>query len=719
MSDSLRILKALIRNWYVFVVVITVALFFTNRYLKYAVPMYESTAKIKLAEANEGTPSTNLYKDFDLFAQTNKIGTEVEVLKSEILLERIIDSLNLNYQVYRIGTIKKTELFYDCPFIAIFQPNAELKDDIIFKVKVLNSSEYEISLPDSSAPIKTNFNSPLVTKKGMILLQQNLKLFHDKPEIMLIGNYELKVRTRTGLIKELESNLDVTPVDKDVPVLRISYQSTIPTKSAAIVNTISNIYVQDFIFSRVLAADITVKFLNKQIDSIDSKLSNSENNIQSYRDQNKIINTRQETETDLRKVSEMKIQASNLRMTIDAVQKLYDYLLTNDKNALDVAPNFQAFNDLLSTEMVKNIKELQIKRRDLLLDYTTEDEKVKVIDDKIKDYIAYIKESVKNSLIDYQTKYSRLEDEIFEAQQVFNTLPVKEKTLNILQRSFNLNEQTYNFLQQKNTEAEIARAAAISFHRIIQYGEVAKNPVSPNPSLLKALAIFLSILFSALGIYLVSAIRGSVGDESLIYKNSDTKVLQSIPYIADAENLNDFFKKWFIELDFNNTIKKHDSIAISSMHTNEGKRSVAFGIANAAEQLGKKVLYVSMDKRSTHNFNHLQVIHIDSITENWKIPHIFDELLSKWKSENDLVIIQNSSLKENSNCMLSLRSVDVNLFVLDSRYSKLSFVKQVDDIKEKMNLQNFYYIVNRAGYSPSIFSKAKTIFKQTKRLRIK
>ncbi|MFM2047526.1 MAG: hypothetical protein RI955_72, partial [Bacteroidota bacterium] len=325
MSDSLRILKALIRNWYVFVVVIITALVFTNRYLKYAVPMYESTAKIKLAEANEGTPSTNLYKDFDLFAQTNKIGTEVEVLKSEILLERIVDSLQLKYQVFRIGKIKKTEMFDDCPFVAVFQENSELKSDINFKINVLNTSEYELILPDSSEKIKCTFNQPVVTKKGMIMLQQNFQLIHSRPDVNLIDKYELVVRTKSGLIKELDSNIDVTPVDKDVPVLRISYKSTLPTKSAAIVNTLSEIYVQDFILSKVQAADITVKFLNKQIDSIDNKLSSSENNIQSYRDQNKIINTRQETETDLRKVSEMKIQASNLRMTIDAVQKLYDY----------------------------------------------------------------------------------------------------------------------------------------------------------------------------------------------------------------------------------------------------------------------------------------------------------------------------------------------------------------------------------------------------------
>ena len=269
----------------------------------------------------------------------------------------------------------------------------------------------------------------------------------------------------------------------------------------------------------------------------------------------------------------------------------------------------------------------------------------------------------------------------------------------------------------EDTEAEIARAAAISFHRIIQFGEIAKVPVSPNPSLLKALAIFLSILFSALGIYLVSAIRGSIGDESLVYKNSDNKVLKSIPYLKDAEKLDDYFKKWIIELDFNSTLKQHDSISISSMKMYEGKRSVALGMAQAAAELGKKVLYISMDNRALPVSNKINFININTTVSNWQLPSVFDALLLKWKSDYDLVFIQNVDFKDNANSLLALRSSDLNLFVLDSRLSKLNYITEVDDVVQKMNLSNFYYIVNRGGYSPSIFSKVKNIFKWSKQIK--
>jgi Mrp family chromosome partitioning ATPase len=174
-----------------------------------------------------------------------------------------------------------------------------------------------------------------------------------------------------------------------------------------------------------------------------------------------------------------------------------------------------------------------------------------------------------------------------------------------------------------------------------------------------------------------------------------------------------------IELDFNATLKQHDCISISSMKTFEGKRSVALGMAQSAAELGKKVLYVSMDDRALPTNNKINSININKTVSDWQLPNVFDALLAKWKSDYDLVFIQNVEFKNNANSLLALRSSDLNLFVLDSRLSKLNYVTEVDDVIQKMNLKNFYYLVNRGGYSPSILSKVKNIFKWTKQIKTK
>jgi hypothetical protein len=110
----------------------------------------------------------------------------------------------------------------------------------------------------------------------------------------------------------------------------------------------------------------------------------------------------------MRQISQLKIQQTNLKMSLEAVRDLENYIQSGKENFLDLAPNFEAFTDLLSTEIIKNIKQLQAEKKDLLLVYTEKDEKVIVVDAKIKDLTSYLVESITNTRKNLQTKYDKL-----------------------------------------------------------------------------------------------------------------------------------------------------------------------------------------------------------------------------------------------------------------------------------------------------------------------
>jgi len=46
---------------------------------------------------------------------------------------------------------------------------------------------------------------------------------------------------------KIYKNLDIVPVDKDVPVIRINLKSNIPEKAALFVNKLSEMYIRDYI----------------------------------------------------------------------------------------------------------------------------------------------------------------------------------------------------------------------------------------------------------------------------------------------------------------------------------------------------------------------------------------------------------------------------------------------------------------------------------------
>lgn len=170
---------------------------------RYVVPMYESTAKLKLADANEGIPSSNLFKDLDVFATANKIRAEIEVLKSTALLNNVLDSLDFDCEIYRVGNVRKTEVYHDSPIRIEFELNAEVGYDKPFQVSVNADSTCQIIFPDGTMKDGVPFNTPTSSRYGQVAISLNHALIKSRPDIPLIGKYEFVCLSRSVLLGKI------------------------------------------------------------------------------------------------------------------------------------------------------------------------------------------------------------------------------------------------------------------------------------------------------------------------------------------------------------------------------------------------------------------------------------------------------------------------------------------------------------------------------------
>ncbi len=704
-NSTINTLRPFYRGIPIIILVLILAEFFIGRYLKYATPMYESTAKIKLADPRMDMSSSQLYKNFDVFANINNIGAEVEVLKSRILTEKAIKNLDLHVSIYRIGGIRKKELYDESPVHIIASITNPEWEEQKFKLNVNNNRDLKITTPEGE--VVQGFLNQIITLKGaMLKIDLNDSLIRRKPDLAVNDNYEFVVHNYDKLTDKLIDDLDVMSVDKDVAVLRINYKCAVPQKSADIVNAVATAYINDYIETKYKSADTTVNFLEGELKGYTQKLSSSEDQMEQYRDAKRIINLNQESETDLRKLSDQKKDLATQQGTMLAIDSLYNYLQSGKDKFLELAPNFQAYNDLLSSEMEKQVKALQLERQELLLKYTPENDKVKIIEQKLQAINAYLIEGVHNTQINLRIRYKDLQKSIAESEHAFDGFPTKEKELRILERNFNMNEQIFRFLHEKKTDAEIARAATISFHRIITFGEVSQTPVSPNAPLLKAFGGFMAFLLAVFGIYFVHFMKGRVSDENAIYKNSETPVSYSIPYFKNQNEKNTFFTKWALELNLNHELKNL-IVSISSMNELEGKRTNATGLAEAITRLGKKVLYISADGRMKSEYANYDFLNLQDSRENWRLPTVWASLTEKWLKDFDVIITQNLSVQDDSSSLMLMKESHVNFFVLDSRRTKKKAMEEADDTFQKISIPNVSYVLNRAGYTPTLFAQLK------------
>lgn len=716
-NENLRLLKPFFRGLPIVIVMITGALILAKRYLRYATPMYESTAKIRLADTKDGTPSANLYKDFDVFATANKIGGEVEVIKSKVIINKTLDSLDFDVATYRVGKVRKVEMYHQSPFRVLYQFSSNKWYDKVFSLTINKDSSFSLLLPGQQTALRAAPGKVIDLNGDRMMLVLNDSLLQKRPNFPLTDRYEFIINSRQHLADFVLSNLDITSVDKEIPILRMNFKSPVPEKAANFINMLARTYVNDYIETKTRAASTTVNFLDNQLKDVGSKLAASENSIESYRNEKGIINIRQETETNLRKISDMKVQQTNVRMNLEAIQNLEKYMVKGRDNVLELAPNFEAYTDLLATELVKKMKQLQAEKKDLLTKYTPEYEEVKNIDDKLKDLSTYLEEGIRNTRKSLETKYDRLSTDIVDAEKAFDGLPDKERIMGILNRNFSLNEQTYTFLHEKRTEAEIARAATISFDRIITPGEVPSAPTSPNATLIKVLAIFLSFLGSVAMIYIVHAIKGKVNDVSTIEKNSAIPVAAMTPMLRKDADIRQYFHKLAIQLEIKEILQQHKVLTVSSFDENEGK---AFNVIHLAKELAgqnKSVLIADADGVLTKRglIKDARPFEYRDLSADPKFfinSNALQKELEAWSAAYDVVLVKNEPIHAASNGLLLMKLSASNLFILDSRKTPAKLVPEADLLQDEYKFANIQFLLNREGYNPNLFAQAKDMIKK-------
>jgi uncharacterized protein involved in exopolysaccharide biosynthesis len=699
MKESIRLIRPFLRGLPFIIMSLVLGILIARKYLTYVTPMYESTVKIKLADLTQGLPNNNLFKDFDVFASSNKIAAEIELMTSSSLLAKTTDVLHFNGELYRVGDVMVQELYMDAP-IKVTPISLTYYLDTKISIEVISDSTFKVTAPDED-PISGRFRDTVYLSNGSILIYKNQQLLAEKPNTDLIDQYEYTQMSSEKLIEKIKKNLDVIPADKDVPVISMIYKSAIPQKSADFVNQLAKSYIEDYIESKYTAAETTVRFLDDRIQQVSIDLSTSENLIEDYKNNKGIVNLRQESETDLRKIAQQKMQLTNIKISLEAMQELEDNLRNNNKDFLLKAPNFQTYTDLLSTELLKKVKNLQAERRDLLLIFTPNDTRVKVIEDKLDDLIVYLIEGVTNSKRNQRTQYLQLKAEIEEAQRVFDGFASKQKDLNVMNRDFNIYESSYNFLNEKRIEAEIAKAAKISFHRIISPATPSKKPVSPNHIVIIIISGLLALIGSIALIYIVHAIKGKVNDLETIETQCAIPVAIKTPFILSQEEMDKHFLKEAIQLELKGFTDQGNRICISSQTNKEGRQFHTSGLAKAFRKQGRKIMVLDFQDTLKNEF--ATSMSDEAYRSMSKID--LESLISTMTTDYDLVLIDNEEMQQEQIGLLLMSIATHNLYVIDSRETPASHIIEVDLTREEYDIPKLSFVLNKYLFNPSVIKE--------------
>jgi uncharacterized protein involved in exopolysaccharide biosynthesis len=634
-------------------------------------------AKIKLDDQKIGFSSNEIYKDFSMFSLEHRIQAEVELLKSPVIIEKAIDSLSLDIEVTRIGKLKKTTLYGNSPF-QIVRFGEPRTSDVNFDLKVEKASRF--SLKRDGKVFKGEFDKPFFFSGDSLCIK---KIRNTGGRLDLIGDYHVRIAPRTEMIAHIASKIDVSAPDKETPIIRITYVDLNPKRAADIINAVCHAYINDFVTTKSSAASGTVNFIDKELEKISSRLSSSEKSLERFKTNERVVNTKQETETGLREISQLRVDMINLEISEKAMRDLQVYI-DNGSYFSETAVNF-GFGDLILTELVKKLKMLNDERIDQSQKFTSDSRQITSIDKKISEIKVYIKEAVKRNLSDLQIRKQGIQQSYEVQSRMFDELPTREKEQRILERDFMINESVYNFLSKKRIEAAILANSMISFHRVIHPAVESNEPMSPNRTLIKFVSGLLG-LFGGIGfVYLRKLIAAKIVSREDIEKNSSLPLAGVIRKKADKID----FEILFRSVQMKHQLEARSIIGICSSNKLEGKKYVASNLSDVIKSHGYTCALVSFAEKEKSNKKKSEFFIARSSQE-------IDLKLEEIRSNFDYTLFISPPSTQDVLVVKVIKLSNLALFIFRANRTGVNCIQEPDNLVEEYKLKNVEILLNGA-----------------------
>jgi tyrosine-protein kinase Etk/Wzc len=738
-----NVFRDILRKWHYFLIA---GILFTGLgllYVKFTLPVYQASSSILIDDENSSPANVTDLLSSDLFGTNLNLPTEIGILRSRTVLQETIKRLNLETQYWSTTNYPSQPLYPKSPIKVEVDTFIREYKDLPFIVTILDSNHFNLEvdydgdkLPAFYLNQKFAFGQEVKTDHFNFKLQKGSSL---PPAIG--ATYEFKVRSSNKLIAEMLENLAAEPLDKEANIVRLTYLDVIPVRALDILNEIGKVYIDLDIQDKAEVASLTLKFVDEQLSNTGSMLSSNEQEMQAFKEKNKTVDLSEESKAVLQKLNVLDIDRVKNNIEITSLQNLFNYLTTND-DITNLAPTSLGIPDPLLIELITNLQTLQAKRKSVSFGVKNDAPAVRVLDQQISENRSALIENVKSIQKRLAVTRDALNVQLDKYEGSIKQVPEMERELLGIKRNFEVNQNIYTYLLQKKAETSIAKATAVSDNKILDSSALADEPVEPSKKIIAAVILLLTLVIPTTIITTKSLLRNTV------LNRDDIGIYTEVPVIGvvghSDENLNlvvssrpksaiaEAFRTIRTNLQYYGQGEGCKTILITSSVGGEGKSFVTLNLAGIIAMQQQKVLVLGLDLRKPKLFNdfgwkndmgasnYLVGAHtLDQVIRKTENPYLdiiisgptppnpaellskplMGEMLAELKKRYDFIVIDTPPIGVVSDAFILLNQSDVNLYVVRQGYSRLDFLKTLDDLYNDGKIPNASIVLNDSDFS--------------------
>ncbi|QSS98005.1 GumC family protein [Psychroflexus sp. ALD_RP9] len=746
-EDIKAIILQYLRYWPWFVICVIISLGISFIFLKYATNIYTTNSKIKVLKEQEGLDLSGLQGSSPLIDMSKvNLENEIQILKSRRLSKKIIQTLNLETQYYKLGTLKASEVWgHQIPFTVNWSidDSAQYRSTPLLNLKFTSQSNFKVTEEESGFSASLDAGDTLQFENTKAIIDINPYYKGDYTE--LTGSiYSFKKHNLENLTTSLSNKIKAEAVEARADIINISLNGENQTKNEAILDELMRQFNQDGIDDNRVVAKRTGEFIKERLKYLVEELDTVETAIVNFKSDNELVDIEASTEALFGKYSETEMRVFEVETQLEITKNFRNILVKNTE--IDLLPANLGIENANVNALTGAYNQLVNERNNILVTATPQNPTIIAINDRLE----AIKRNIINSVDNYINNLETSLQNTARRESSFNSrlekLPGQSKEIRSIERERLIKEKLFLFLLQKREEAALTYAITAPVIKTVDYAYTNPMPVSPKRKIIMLGGLIVGLIIPFGVLYLKFLFNTKLNSVDVLKSNlKEIPILGEIPENEaktfklitpnDRSALAESFRILrtninFIKVSGQTQENKQQVIYVTSSTKGEGKTYVALNLATVMSSKSKKVLLVGCDLRNPQihsyiglnkntkglsnylynpniNFEDIRISningsHLDLILSGDIPPNPseiltsdrFETFIEEARSKYDYVIIDTAPTILVTDTIMISQYADVTLYLTRAGYTDIRLIEHIKDLNKHHKLKNIGIVMN-------------------------
>lgn len=698
--------------------------------------LYQFKSTLLIADNSTGQLSQmSVIKQLDAFGMSSgssNIYNERQVIQSKELIKKVVNELKLHTTYTIVSYLKPIELYTDSP-VEVIMDEADLMligKPLEITLDQTSNGHYVVS-SENSLGSKTKFKYNITQLPATIETPVGkLQILLKDANIKLEDKIHIKISNPIHIVKYYQESAMYTEVPKDGDLVNITLREKNIPKGIEFLQRLIHLYNQDAISQINKSANFTALFIDARLDLLSEELMGVEQNLQTYKQTNKLTDIETDAELFMQRSSIYDQQRNEYEIQLQLIRYIEEFL-KDAENRYALIPNL-GLTDVGLIAVISEYNKLLISRERLASGSSDSNPSLISMEQQVKSSRLSIQNSITTSRKGIQIGLRELDNQhAFLASQL-KKIPQQEREFLEIKRQQEIKASLYMFLLEKREEASLSMAVTIPKARLLDAADTADQTSPKLPMILATfflLGIFLPVGFLYLKFMLTTTFKDRKEVESLTkvsviaelahQKTADVIIDHGTNANANAELLRLLRSK----LQFILNRPKERVVLVTSTESGEGKTFVSMNLAISISLTTKKVLLIGMDLRKPMLANHFNILNQEGISSYlsgietdytkllhqdkefpnlWILPggiippnpnelilsERFDDLISELREKFDYIVIDSAPVGAVSDTFLINRLSNLTLYVCRANYSDKRNLEYLDRLSRENSLHN-------------------------------